>query len=483
MKKVQYTSSIIFCVFIMITVFTISCGGGGGGGSASSTTNSSKAITTFAIAGVAGSINETNKTITITMPYGTNVTALVATFTTTGSAVKVGATPQISGTSANDFTNSVNYTVTAADSTTVNYTVSVTVAAVSAKAITAFSFISPAATGVIIESTKTISITVPSGTNVTALVATFTTTGVSVKVGSTTQVSGSTPNNFTNPVSYTVTATDGSVVTYTVTVIAATTSALIIDHTSVAAFNRIPADAIVRAKATLKIAYGHTSHGSQLITGMDMLSPFHTWRNGALDLRDYYGDFGGLGIANDLGNPNYTAWASATRTYLNQHPEVNVIIWSWCWQMNTTEANINTYLTLMHQLEHDFPNVKFVYMTGHVDAGQEWGEGNDWSHNHYMRAKQIRDFVKANNGILYDFADIESYDPSGNWYGDKLVTDNCDYDSNGDGVVDSNWAISWCSANSCVPCNGCAHSQCLNCYMKGKAVWSLWARLAGWNGN
>ena len=63
------------------------------------------------------------------MPFGTNVTALVATFTTTGASVKVGSTVQISGTTANNFTAPVVYTVTAADSSSVTYTVTVTLAA------------------------------------------------------------------------------------------------------------------------------------------------------------------------------------------------------------------------------------------------------------------------------------------------------------------------------------------------------------------
>src|SRR5512143_2766975 len=68
----------------------------------------------------------------------------------------------------------------------------------SAKAITAFSFTSPAATGVI--SGTSIAVTVPFGTDVTALIATFTaSTGASVAVGGTTQISGTTANNFTSP--------------------------------------------------------------------------------------------------------------------------------------------------------------------------------------------------------------------------------------------------------------------------------------------
>ncbi len=42
---------------------------------------------------------------------------------------------------------------------------------------------------------------------------------------------------------------------------------LLIDH-SCTNLEAIPADAIAQAKATLHIAYGHTSHGSQLTTGM-----------------------------------------------------------------------------------------------------------------------------------------------------------------------------------------------------------------------
>lgn len=88
----------------------------------------------------------------------------------------------------------------------------------SACAITAFSLASTA--GTINESLKTIAVEVPHGTSVTALIATFTLSeGATAKVGSTSQVSGVTSNNFTSPVSYVITAADGeTTATYTVTV-------------------------------------------------------------------------------------------------------------------------------------------------------------------------------------------------------------------------------------------------------------------------
>jgi len=79
----------------------------------------------------------------------------------------------------------------------------------STKAITGFSFPTVKKT-IINESTKTINITVPNGTNVTNLTPTITHTGVSYSpVGA---------RDFTNPVKYTVTAEDGTKQAYTVTV-------------------------------------------------------------------------------------------------------------------------------------------------------------------------------------------------------------------------------------------------------------------------
>ena len=191
--------------------------------SSSNTLSSAKAITSYSLDGVAGAINETGKTIAVTMPYGTDVTALVAAFNTTGQSVKVGKTAQVNGVTANDFTSAVAYTVTAADSSTVNYTVTVTVAASSAKAITAFSL--TGVPGIINETAKTITLTLPNGTDVTSLTASFTITGQSLKIGTATQVSGTTANDFSSAVTYTVTAADSSTVDYTVKVTVAASSA------------------------------------------------------------------------------------------------------------------------------------------------------------------------------------------------------------------------------------------------------------------
>ena len=83
---------------------------------------SEKNITDFSISGNAGIINGTN--ITVTMPYGTNVTSLLPTITTSeGSSVILPAAgvPQ-------NFSNPVVYILAATDGTVSAYTVTVTVA-------------------------------------------------------------------------------------------------------------------------------------------------------------------------------------------------------------------------------------------------------------------------------------------------------------------------------------------------------------------
>ena len=90
--------------------------------------SSEKAITAFSFPAlsVSGTINGND--IAVTVPFGTNVTTLVANFTASAkTTVKVGATVQVSGTTANNFSSAVIYKVSAEDGSTADYTVTVTV--------------------------------------------------------------------------------------------------------------------------------------------------------------------------------------------------------------------------------------------------------------------------------------------------------------------------------------------------------------------
>ena len=214
------------------------------------------------------------------------------------------------------------------------------------------------------------------------------------------------------------------------------TQPIVIDHRH-ADLSKVPAQWIKLAKSGLRVAFQHTSHGSQLVTGIQALSsalgsPYNyastpSGYNAGVFINDY-----GIAGASDLGNPNFTAWYDATRSLLKRAGgcDRNVVMWSWCGHVSwATAANIDSYLNLTSQLETEFPGVRFVYITGHLD-------GSGVSGNLNQRNEQIRAYCRANNKILFDFADIESYDPDGNYFLDMGADDGCFYSG-------GNWAQQW----------------------------------------
>ena len=185
-----------------------------------------KAITAFSIDGVAGTINPIAKTISVTMPNGTNTTGtgpapMIASYTATATDVRVATVLQTSpAAAARDFSSLVLYTVKAADNSTETYTVIVTVAPAIAKAITAYSI--DGVIGTINPTTMTIVVTMPFGTDITGagiapMIASYTATAADVRVLTVLQASPATAaRNFSSLVLYTVKAADNSTVTYTV---------------------------------------------------------------------------------------------------------------------------------------------------------------------------------------------------------------------------------------------------------------------------
>lgn len=269
------------------------------------------------------------------------------------------------------------------------------------------------------------------------------------------------------------------------------------DHsvTSLLRNEKIPEAAILQAIGKLKIAYGHTSHGSQITDGMTGLVSFangslnryrdnlFSWsHDGSAGLHLLEGaGYGGTALAGDLIlDCGYGGWDDETRIFLDNNPGYNVIVWSWCGQVDDVDINSH-YLNRMAALEREYPDVVFVYMTGHLEGGEDNRETNGVLANN----NAIRVYCEKGSKWLFDFADIEKYNPDGIYFGGKLADDACDYDSDGDGTRDANWAREWRNRHiqdqDWYDC-GAAHSDPLNANMKAYAFWWLMARIAGWEG-
>ena len=137
--KNNYWKYLVNVTVILASISLIACGVGSGGSTGGDPTKSSQVITAYSINGATGVIDTTAKAIALTLPFGTSVTSLVATFSITGASVTVDDVAQMSSITSNDFTSPVSYLVTAVDGSSTIYTVTVTVATSSAKALTRYS--------------------------------------------------------------------------------------------------------------------------------------------------------------------------------------------------------------------------------------------------------------------------------------------------------------------------------------------------------
>ncbi|OFY19297.1 MAG: hypothetical protein A2W98_00580 [Bacteroidetes bacterium GWF2_33_38] len=177
------------------------------------TINTATDITDFSFAEQTGLAVFSNDTIYIEVTGGTDLTNLVATYTLAyGATADILGTLQVSGSTINNFSSYVTYTITAEDGTsTQDWIIATSVEGVlsSEANILAYSFteqMSPA-----VFSNDTIYITVNSGTDLTNLVASFTlSVGATAEVSLNPQVSGVTVNNFSSFVIYTITAENGT---------------------------------------------------------------------------------------------------------------------------------------------------------------------------------------------------------------------------------------------------------------------------------
>ena len=271
---------------------------------------------------------------------------------------------------------------------------------------------------------------------------------------------------------------------------------IIIDHTTTN-INAISTSCINQIKSSLHIAYSYTSHGTQIMAGLDALQAYNSnlysyslgGNPSQLDLKGYYGygnaDGFDTGGCYDLSDCNGAGIIDPTTQFLDSSrgSSINVIMWSWC---DIAGHDIAGYLNSMKTLITEYPNVKFVFITGHANGGGE-GDSSDSQNDIIRNFINTNSFCNTHQCILFDFADIENYDPDGNYFLNKDVDMALNYNG-------GNWGDQYLSrhptgtnadlTNLLSDDYGCAHSDTshgayLNCALKGQAAWYMFAKIEG----
>jgi hypothetical protein len=232
----------------------------------------------------------------------------------------------------------------------------------------------------------------------------------------------------------------------------------------------IPKAWIDAAQAGIRLHYAHTSHGGQLTTGLGRIESGDATYSVAIGYSSLPTEPGALCIFDGQEHDTYITpdeyWETETglnytRSVLDNNPTINVSMWSWCTQLDYySQAQCQAYLDAMSMLENEYPGVRFVYMTGNAQATGSSG------YNRYLNNEMIRQHCVDNDRVLFDFADLDAW-----WYNPS-----------------TGWEFSYYEYNEAdVPVehpefNGSesGHTTYESCDQKGKAVWYMVARLAGW---
>ncbi|WP_319562205.1 fibronectin type III domain-containing protein [Marispirochaeta sp.] len=300
---------------------------------------------------------------------------------------------------------------------------------------------------------------------------------------------------------------------------------LIINHNSIAEFDGLTSDQIEAAKKVLLIISGE-SHGRGYGYGLESLagidSTYSASTNWSGEAESYRSDALRWNRAfldnstwnTSMGEEDFWTNSAAVNDvkagleYIESNYTGKVIFGlGWCWDMTWHNSPTTTkdpvyscgwagstvdgpdgdlpwgldagdssitgnslslvgYLEAVEEYNTDAPGVITIFTTGPVDGNYN----NELGYQRWLKHERIREYVQTNGGVLFDYADILSYDYTNNqrfteswdghnWHGINPSYDDSSYDG-GDG--------------------GC-HITEAACIQLAKGLWVMAAKIADWD--
>ncbi len=307
-------------------------------------------------------------------------------------------------------------------------------------------------------------------------------------------------------------------------------NSLIIDHTSVQDFDFLTLAQIEDAKKVLMIISGE-SHGRAYGYGLELLeaadsaySSSTNWSGAAENYRTdalrwnraYLDD---ATWASEMGEEDFWTNSAAKNdvitglnTIASSYAGTIILGFGWCWDMTwlngvTSEQDplygtgwagssvggpdgnlpwgldaqdggitgnslsLDDYLTTVTAYNKAVPDVITIFTTGPVDDDNGDGTYNsELGYQRWLKHEKIREFVRNNGGVLFDYADILSWDYTNNlrfteswngntWNGINLAYDDLSYNGG----------------------QGESHITQEACIQLAKGLWVMAAKIAEWN--
>ena len=195
-------------------------------------------------------------------------------------------------------------------------------------------------------------------------------------------------------------------------------AAVVIDHASIAGVDSLPQATMNQIGSDLSFFFAHASVGANIVAGLNQL---HTTSPSYYTLTTVYEDAvppttttAGRVYEYNRGNPSWQAKVDGFKTDMDNGwgAKVSVVLNKFCYIDPAVALDYyaisNANGSAMSQLEAAYPGTKFVYMTVPYTTAADSTNAQRNTFNAALRA-----WVRANNKVLLDVADIEAYDANG----------------------------------------------------------------------